>query len=212
MSNVALSNLLFCHPLSAIVSFYRLEQGDMAKTPSNQALAAKEIRQWVKEQGFDGIQVLAESGAGYDAVQLNAEDVTPDVSRHVREHVKQYQYGKYNGMEDIYDITNRRADIPQVMFVMYRSTASEKMNARIWAWAKSNCEGLDDLPGQWDDVGPFTKIDTWGGIYSEQLCYGIYSGDLDEYRDASAQFWQAEERGRARGSADKPHRAVLGRA
>ena len=43
----------------------------------------------------------------------------------VNEIIKKYQYGHFNGMEDIYEYSNSRDDIPQAKFVFVNRTMSE---------------------------------------------------------------------------------------
>lgn len=59
-----------------------------------------------------------------------------------------YQYGSFNGMEDIYEYTNRRNDIPQTKYVTESRTISDEI-------AKSVQEQIEALnyytPQRWED-------------------------------------------------------------
>lgn len=94
------------------------------KTLSPHALCAKSIRQELK-LNFPGIKfsVSSESFAGGNAVNISYEDGV--IRGVVEEIVSKYQYGSFNGMEDYYDITNRRNDVPQVKFVSTTRHMSE---------------------------------------------------------------------------------------
>ena len=48
---------------------------------------------------------------GWDVMEKN------EVMKEVEKIISKYKYGSFNGMEDIYEYTNRRDDIPQVKFV-----------------------------------------------------------------------------------------------
>jgi len=83
---------------------------------SQQALAAKAIRKELKE-AFKGVKfsVTSESFSMGDAVRVNWEDGPTDDQ--VKAITSKYQYGSFNGMEDMYENTNCNDDLPQSKYV-----------------------------------------------------------------------------------------------
>lgn len=49
----------------------------------------------------------------------------------VRDITEKYQYGHFDGMNDIYENSNRRNDIPQVKFVIVQRTKSDEVVQKI---------------------------------------------------------------------------------
>jgi hypothetical protein len=71
--------------------------------------------------------VRSETFAGGDAVRISWEDgATVDEVENV---TGKYQSGHFNGMEDIYEYSNRNSDLPQVKYI----TESRKMSAEAEA-------------------------------------------------------------------------------
>lgn len=88
----------------------------MKRELSTPAKTAKAIRSDLK-QAFPQttFRVISESYAGGSAVRISWVD--GPTSQQVNTIVRQYEYGHFNGMEDIYEYSNTRDDIPQVKFV-----------------------------------------------------------------------------------------------
>jgi len=97
------------------------------KTLSDHAHAAKLIRQQLKVWGIKA-SVCSESYAGGSSVSVNMIDQAKEVSEKVEAFVNQFAFGHFDGMNDIYEFTNRRDDIPQVKFTFVRNEASEGRN------------------------------------------------------------------------------------
>lgn len=90
-----------------------------AKNPprkSGSALCATAIREELKKE-FSGFKfsVTSENFAGGDAVRISWTD--GPTTEQVQEFTKKYQYGHFNGMEDIYEYSNSREDLPQAKYV-----------------------------------------------------------------------------------------------
>ncbi len=80
------------------------------------AAAAKQIRGILKTAfPHTTFTVHARSFAGGDAVDVRWID--GPITREVDALIGQYEYGSFDGMQDLYEYTNRRDDIPQVKYV-----------------------------------------------------------------------------------------------
>lgn len=89
-------------------------------TPSMQARAAKEVRQYLKAQGIKG-KVTSSSGAGTTSINVDLLNPTPAIAEQVKTFTKQYQYGHFDGMTDSYEYSNTVEGRPQVRFAFVRS-------------------------------------------------------------------------------------------
>lgn len=96
----------------------------MSKNMSEHAQAAKAIRKELK-LAFPTIKfsVTSECYSMGNSVRINWDN-GPTVEM-VEAISGKYQYGKFNGMEDIYEHTNSRGDIPQAKFVFENRHVTE---------------------------------------------------------------------------------------
>jgi len=90
------------------------------------AQAAKLIRTELKK-AFPTIKfsVISENYSMGNSININYID--GPITDAVENIVNKYQLGEFNGMEDIYEYTNSRDDIPQSMFVFVKRETSEKI-------------------------------------------------------------------------------------
>jgi hypothetical protein len=94
-------------------------------TKSSAANCAAAIREELKKE-FPGIKfyVKSDNFAGGNSVDIRWAD-GPTTSE-VENFTSKYQYGHFNGMEDIYENTNNRNDIPQAKYVSESREMSEE--------------------------------------------------------------------------------------
>lgn len=90
------------------------------------AAAAKIIRKELKNNGIQG-KVRSSSYSGGSSIHVTLIDPLPATLKAVREFASDFQYGSFNGMEDIYEYTNSRKDIPQVKFVFVDAEYSDDL-------------------------------------------------------------------------------------
>jgi hypothetical protein len=105
---------------------------------STHARAAKMIRAELRA-AFPGVtfRVRSDSFAGGNSVDVSWTD--GPLTDAVNAIVKKYQYGNFNGMEDIYEYSNSRNDIPQAKYVQTHRAMSPETRERI----------RKDLEAQW---------------------------------------------------------------
>ena len=98
----------------------------MKKQLSNHAHAAKLIRLDLKE-AFPSItfKVKSSSFSGGSSVDIYWSD-GPTTSQ-VDSIVNKYKYGSFDAMQDLYEITNIRKDIPQVKYVLAHRKLSKEI-------------------------------------------------------------------------------------
>jgi hypothetical protein len=97
---------------------------------TNASKAAKEIKSILKKN-FPNLMfsVKSMSYSMGDKVSVSYEDgpMTSDVEKLI----SQYQYGNFNGMEDIYEYSNVREDIPQTKYLFVERQMSDKVREEI---------------------------------------------------------------------------------
>lgn len=88
------------------------------------ALAAKAIKKELKAK-FPNIKFSVRSSnySNGNSVDISYQNGVPQAE--VEKVTKKYQYGHFDGMIDLYEMSNNRKDIPQAKFVMVSRSISE---------------------------------------------------------------------------------------
>jgi hypothetical protein len=147
----------------------------MSKSLNDYAKAASMIRNFLKAQGVPG-KVRSEGYSMGSSVNVYIEDVTPETSDKVEKYAKQFQYGHFDGMQDLYEYSNSRNDIPQAKFVFVNNKPSELMKQKIWLFAL-NYYDLKDAPADADQASNYF-IKDWNA-YCSELIYRLYKGGFN---------------------------------
>lgn len=127
------------------------EERKKNKTLTGHAAAAKAIREELKKVFPDVVfSVRSESFSMGDAVRIKWED--GPTSEMVEEITGKYQYGHFDGMEDMYVSSNRRNDIPQAKYVTESRTMSKETGEaikedaqRIFDEFSYNCHNVENF-------------------------------------------------------------------
>lgn len=119
------------------------EEAKKDKTKSTAANCAAAIRAELKTK-FPGIKfsVTSENFAGGDAVRVSWND--GPTSAEVEAITGKYQYGHFDGMNDIYESSNRRDDIPQTKYLTESRHMSPETRATLDPIAAELFSGRDD--------------------------------------------------------------------
>lgn len=120
---------------------YKAEQKEKGGYRSSAAMAAAAIREKLKSQ-FPGIKfsVTSENFAGGNAVRVDWSDGPTEDE--VQTITGKHQYGKFNGMEDMYEYSNVDENTPQAKYVTERRQMSPETRAALEAAA------LEIWPGE----------------------------------------------------------------
>jgi hypothetical protein len=147
------------------------------KQLSTHAAAAAAIRKELKAK-FPLVTFKVTSQCFSMGNSVHVSWVDGPLDKEVDAIINQYQYGDFNGMEDIYEITNRRNDIPQVKYVQSRRDMSEATKALIAANILHQCALRDQEGNPITDLSEDVWVDNWQ-CYSGTLIYRVFAGSLD---------------------------------
>lgn len=114
------------------------------KKLSTHAEAAKHIRLELKK-AFPLIKFSVTSQSYSGGNSIHVEWMNGPTSDMVSGIVSKYQCGHFNGMEDIYENTNRRNDIPQVKYVQVRRNVCENTNEQVLKWLQATHAHFDEV-------------------------------------------------------------------
>lgn len=98
----------------------------MARKLSQAAQVAKLLKQKAKELGLVATAKSKNFSMG-DSVDVRITEGSDANLKKLKEYSNQYEYGHFNGMEDMYEITNYRDDIPQTKYLFIQDDRAEKI-------------------------------------------------------------------------------------
>lgn len=145
---------------------------------STHVLAAKMIRQEFKKLGLKA-SVRSSSYAGGSSINISTEDLSPAQLDQVREIGDRFQMGGFDGMNDIYELSNHRDDIPQVKYVLYSNafTVEMKQSALNLLLTKPlNGLELGEIPAKFTDVRDYKQLE-----YINSILFGNNNYLSDEF-------------------------------
>ena len=165
----------------------------MAREMSEQAKAAKLIRQWLKAQGIK-CRVRSSSFSMGDSVDVTVYDRNPEQRKEIEAYCNQYQYGHFDGMTDMYENSNRNGDFPQSKYVTVQNEISDELHQKALDFVRANYQGGEDLAENYAALSHNARIfEEW----AHSFIYQVISG----YRDTD--FWKTTEE-----PAEEPHPAT----
>lgn len=153
----------------------------MARVINNYALGAKMIRQWLKAQNIPG-RVVSEGYSMGSSINVYLEDQLPEVVEKVEAYAKRFQYGHFDGQQDLYEYSNVNDKLPQATFVFVKNELSNELRQNIWDFILTNFVGMGDAPIDAQQAWRF-RLAGWG-IDGAQLIYRMFSGGFNDN-----QYW-----------------------
>lgn len=156
----------------------------MGKQISCHAAAAKEIRQYLKAKGIKA-RVRAKTYSMGSSVDVYVqEDINPALAEELRLHCGQYQYGHFDGMIDLYEMSNVRDNIPQVKHVFVHVDYSDGLKQRVWDYIRKVYDGMQDAPAEYEQAGEYysNQWHAWGSTLVHRLLHDekdvVWNGEL----------------------------------
>jgi hypothetical protein len=133
------------------------------KQPTRAAQTAALIRAELKNHGIVA-RVTCENHRGGNSVNVTVYDQLPATVQKIKEFTAKFEYGKFNGMEDYYEMSNVRDDIPQVKYLFVRNEFSDALKQQAWDFVRAFWAGLEDAPQSYEAACSYyaQKHRTWG--------------------------------------------------
>ena len=97
------------------------------------AAAAQAIRQDLKK-AFPGVKFKVRSNSFSMGNSVDVDWTDGPTRDEVNRIIGRYQYGHFDGMQDLYEYSNRRRDIPQAKYVSGSRSMSEQVRAELLAY------------------------------------------------------------------------------
>lgn len=101
------------------------------------AKAAAMIRKELKANGINAKVTSKNYSMGSSVnVRIN-QDITPAAKKEIETFCNKFQYGHFDGMQDLYEYSNSRDDLPQAKYVFLDVNYSDEIKAEAQALAES---------------------------------------------------------------------------
>jgi len=150
---------------------------------SEQAQIAKACRTYLKSIGVKG-SCTSESFAGGTAVNVDMSDLNPKLHEEISTELGKYQIGHFDGMTDMYEYSNRNADIPQTKYLHINNSFSPELKQRAWEFIHATYADAKDLANTYSELSSNDRIgDEWATDFMWRY--------LNNYSQ-SQEFWQRE--------------------
>ena len=101
------------------------------KQLSEQAQVAKLLKKKAKELGINVTRCRSSSFAGGDSVSIRFDSGSDDAVKQLQDYSSQFKQGHFNGMEDIYEYSNSRDDVPQTKWLRLNDDRADKILGQL---------------------------------------------------------------------------------
>ncbi len=142
------------------------------KTPAAQAAAL--LRKEIKA-AYPGVKFTctSENYSNGCSVRVGVIDQPREIFEAIQALASKYQYGKFNGMEDIYEYNNV-LEIPQAKYVFVNNEMSAELKQEIFEKIRQEWQGGLELPEQY----PAACNMLLQGQYVSQMVYRTFTGAM----------------------------------
>lgn len=116
---------------------------------SQQAQAAKMIREYCKSIGVK-CTARSDSFSMGDSVDWEVRNVDPETYQQIKDYADQFQYGHFDGMDDSYNLSNTRSDLPQTKYCHGSNSFDPELYQRAWELFKASASNGDGMPTEYE--------------------------------------------------------------
>jgi hypothetical protein len=154
----------------------------MKRQLSTAAEAAKQIRAKLKAQGISA-RVRSENYAGGNSINVDLVDELPATVKAIESFCSQFQYGHFDGMQDLYEYSNRNDDIPQVKYLFVNVKYSSDTQQAALDYCLTHYADFAEVPSKYEEAKDqyLPGSDTW----VSQYIWKILNGTKD------SRFWSS---------------------
>jgi hypothetical protein len=153
----------------------------MPKRYTQAALAAKEIKKYIKSLGVN-CSVRSNNFSMGDSVDITVYDQHPDIIKKIRDNIDKYEYGTFDGMNDCQGIKNRDFAGPQAKYVHINNELSTEIRQAGLDYIRKHFNGCEELPELYNDNNHTRIFDEW----TLSIVHRLLNGSMDT---SSVEFW-----------------------
>jgi hypothetical protein len=123
----------------------------MARAITQAALAAKEIRAYLKAKGIKA-RVKSRNFSMGSAVDVYVTDLPPEVKKQLDADLDKYEYGTFDSMTDCQGTKNRDFDGPQAKYVQIENHFSDELKQKAWEYTLKYWSHDEEYPEKYSDL------------------------------------------------------------
>lgn len=154
-------------------------------TKSNQAQVAKLCKQYITSLGYP-CKAKSRSFSMGDAVDVYVENIPADDLKKIESELSKYQCGHFDGMQDMYEYSNWRKDIPQTKYLNIRCTYTDDVKQKAWQFLRDGWSDCADGPENFKEARSYRVGNEW----ADQCIWHLLSG-RGALADESRKFWDS---------------------
>ena len=155
----------------------------MSREISRHAGAAKMIRAYMKANGIAG-SVRSSSYSMGSSINIDVQNLNPEQYAALKSYADQFEYGHFDGMIDLYEMSNVRDDIPQVKYVFVNNRMSDELGEKIYQFIKGYYSGMEGAPESFKEAHSFYNKNFNG--YASHLVFQLFGGGY-----MRNQYWES---------------------
>jgi 16S rRNA G966 N2-methylase RsmD len=150
------------------------------KPQSDHAQVAALCKKYVRSMGLE-CRTSSDSFSMGNSVRVKVTNATGEQRKTITEHCSQYQYGHFDGMQDLYECNNTRKDIPQTKYLNCEFIYTPEWTQAAYEWVRDKFgRDEDQLPADYNEACRL-NLRVWNEYVSTQV-YRALNGSLDFYR------------------------------
>lgn len=152
------------------------------KELSSQAQVAKLCRQYCKSIGVK-CSAKSDGFSMGDSVNVTVDNQPPEIMEQLKTEFDQYQLGHFDGMNDIYEYSNSRGDIPQTKYLFINNHFDDDLRQRAWEYIRANygiCDGYDPI---YKNVNSYDVVFENSPVHINEFMFRILNGS------ENSDFW-----------------------
>lgn len=123
----------------------------MKRQLTEAAQVAKLIKAELKKHGIKCTAKSKNYSMG-DSARISVTDQPPWIMDKIKEFTNKFQYGHFNGMEDIYEYSNRQEDIPQTKYLFIDNVYTKELCQLAWDSFRKIETCFADYPDNYEDA------------------------------------------------------------
>ena len=147
-----------------VVFIYLVNKKGVNFRMTTHAQTAKAIREELKK-AFPNVSFSVRSSSFSMGDDVRIEWTNGPTTEQVENITKKYEYGTFDGMTDLYEIDNKRNDIPQVKYIITSRTITEDIKEKTaqeiadrFGFDRNDQKAWMEKLGEWEQQAVYKKL------------------------------------------------------
>lgn len=152
---------------------------------SDHAAVAKLCKQYLKAHNIAGT-ARSQTYSGGESVRVHVINQRPEVAEALEKEFSKYQYGHFDGMQDLYEYSNCNDGLPQIKFMFVNNDFTDDFKQSAWECMRGYIAGSDQLP----EIYSLASNSMLQGEWVSTQIHRVLCGAAGAW---SARFWNQQQ-------------------